>query len=65
MSEGWNDIEGWGGSTPRREGWDDIEAEGDLDAFLAAIDAALTAQFGPNHQEILGTTGQLYSAFEW
>lgn len=22
--EGWYDIEGWGGSTPKAEGWDDV-----------------------------------------
>ncbi len=37
----------------------------DLDVFIAAIDAALTRQYGPDHQRILSEGGRLYSAFEW
>ena len=41
------------------------EPDDDLDAFIAAIDAALTEQLGPNHQEILGEGGATVAMFDW
>jgi hypothetical protein len=40
------------------------DPDDDLDAFIERIDAALTAQFGPNHQEILGGGKTIASFFE-
>ena len=41
------------------------EEEDDLDAFLAAIDQALTEQLGPDHQAILSSAGTSFSHFDW
>ena len=41
------------------------EADDDLDAFMAAIDAALTEQFGPDHQAILSSSGEIIFEFVW
>lgn len=36
----------------------------DLDRFVAAVNRALTEQFGPDHQRIL-SQGQIVSEFDW
>ena len=42
------------------------DEDDDLDAFLEAVDAALTEQFGPNHQEMLAAgPGAVVQQFEW
>ena len=38
--------------------------EDSLDEFIAAVEAALTAQFGPDHQRIL-SQGVIRSEFDW
>lgn len=41
------------------------DPDDDLDAFIAAVDRALTAQFGPNHQEMFEAAGPVVSRFAW
>lgn len=36
----------------------------DLDAFIEGIDAALTKEFGPDHQKVLAS-GRLIHEFDW
>jgi hypothetical protein len=38
----------------------------DLDAFIAGVDAALTRQYGPDHQKALtASAGAVVRSFEW
>lgn len=41
------------------------ESQDEFDAFLAAIDRALTEQLGPDHQRILSERGRTYDEFVW
>jgi hypothetical protein len=40
------------------------DTDDSLDEFVARVDAALTAQFGPDHQRIL-SQGRTVSEFDW
>lgn len=40
------------------------DTEDGLDELIARVDAALTAQFGPDHQRIL-SQGVVRSEFDW
>lgn len=42
-----------------------MEADVEFEEFMAGVNRALTAQFGPDHQTVLSQTGKLISAFEW
>lgn len=40
------------------------DTDDSLDEFMARLDAALTEQFGPDHQRIL-SQGKVHSEFDW
>lgn len=42
-----------------------LETSAEFDAYLAAVDAALAHEFGPDHQRLLGGMGTLLSEFVW